>query len=62
MVSSGIIYARVMHIAAAIYNLLFVYTPLHEWSYGFALVQYVSMPLLIISGLILVRIRKSKSL
>jgi len=49
---------RLIHIVAAIYNLLFVYTPLHEWSHGFQVVQYISMPLLLISGAMLVRARK----
>lgn len=41
---------RLLHILPAIYNLLYVYTPLHGWQYGFASVQFVSMPLLILSG------------
>lgn len=50
--------ARPFHGIAALYNLAFVYTPLHSWPYGFAVVQYISMPLLLISGAALVRARK----
>lgn len=51
---------RYAHIAAALFNLAFIYTPLHDWHMGFAVVQYVSTPLLIISGIALVRLRKQQ--
>lgn len=35
---------------AAAYNLLFVYTPLHQWHYGFAVVQFLSMPVLVLTA------------
>ncbi len=53
-----IILARLLHIVSAVYNLAFVYTPLHAWVHGFAVVQYVSMPLLLVSGAALVKLRK----
>ena len=53
---------RIAHIAAAIFNLAFVYTPLHGWEYGFPVVQYLSMPLLVITGFLLVRCRKSSNI
>lgn len=51
---------RLTHIIAALYNLLFIYTPLHSWEHGFTVVQYVSTPLLILSGVLLVRSRKRR--
>lgn len=38
------------HVVAAAYNLLFVYTPLHQWHYGFAVVQFLSMPVLVLTA------------
>lgn len=52
---------RYIHVAAACYNLVYVYSPLHEWQYGFASVRMVSMPLLIISGIMLVRAKKRRN-
>lgn len=51
---------RYIHVAVACYNLVYVYSPLHEWQYGFASVRMVSMPLLIISGIMLVRAKKNR--
>ncbi|GEM_PF-934010 len=51
----------IIHISAAIYNLFFVYTPLHNWSYGFMVVQYISIPLLVITGALLVREKKKNA-
>lgn len=51
---------RLAHIVAALYNLLFIYSPLHGWEYGFTIVQYVSTPLLVITGYLLVRARKQR--
>ncbi len=53
--------ARGCHGLAAAYNLLFVYTDLHAWAYGFTLVQYVSMPLLIVSGALLVYDKRQRA-
>ena len=50
--------ARLFHIASAVFNIAFVYTDLHSWEYGFPVVQYITMPLLVITGWILVRDRK----
>lgn len=52
---------RLGHILSAVFNLAFVYTPLHDWQYGFPVVQYVTMPLLVITGYLLVRHRKKFS-
>ncbi len=53
--------ARITHILSAIFNLAFVYTPLHAWEYGFPVVQFITMPLLLISGYALVRDRKLRT-
>lgn len=50
--------ARLLHIIAAVYNLLFVYTVLHDWSYGLLIVQYVTLPLLMVSGYIMMRAKR----
>ena len=49
---------RLVHVASAVFNLAFVYTQLHNWQYGFGVVQFITMPLLLISGYLLVRHRK----
>lgn len=49
---------RFLHIASAVYNLLFIYSPLHQWQHGFTTVQYLSTPLLIVTGVLMVRGRK----
>ncbi len=51
---------RLTHIAGALFNLLFVYTPLHQWPHGFAVVQFISMPLLIVTGVLMARTRKQR--
>lgn len=55
---SAITIVRFLHIAAALFNLAYVYTPLHTWPHGIIIVQYLSMPLLIITGALMVRRRK----
>ncbi len=42
--------AKVAHIGAAIFNITYAYTPLHSWQHALAAVQWVSFPLLIITG------------
>ncbi len=49
---------RYAHIAAALYNLVFIYSSLHRWEYGFFVVQWCSTPILIVTGIVLVRGRK----
>ena len=49
---------RIVHILAAIYNLFYVYTPLHTWEQGFQTVQWCSMPVLLVTGALLVFARK----
>ena len=49
---------RALHLCAALYNLVYVYSPLHEWEWGLFTVRVISMPLLVISGALLVRSRK----
>lgn len=50
--------ARGLHILAAVYNLIYVYTPLHQWPQGFSIVQYVSLPLLLVSGGMMIHLKK----
>ena len=52
--------AKWLHIFAALFNLLFIYTPVHDWPYGFTVVQYISTPILVLSGIALVKLRKAK--
>ncbi len=47
---------QVVHIVAGVFNLAFVYTPLHDWRYGLGVVQFVSMPLLLVTGILLLRL------
>jgi hypothetical protein len=49
---------QAVHIVAGVYNLAFVYTPLHQWRYGLGVVQWITMPLLIVTGYMLLRIPK----
>lgn len=58
----AILLVRMLHVVAALYNLIFVYTALHDWQYGLFIVQYVSMPVLLVSGIAIVRIRKAHQL
>lgn len=51
---------QAVHIAAGFYNLAFVYTPLHEWRYGLGIVQWVSLPLLVVTGSLLLRIPRRR--
>lgn len=57
-----ILLVRMLHVVAALYNLIFVYTVLHDWQHGLFIVQYVTMPLLLVSGIALMRIRKAREL
>jgi len=43
--------ARYMHLAIAFFQLIYIYTPLHSWQYGLLIVQWVTFPLLILSGI-----------
>jgi hypothetical protein len=58
MAAININVVRLLHVASALFNLAFIYTQLHDWKYGFGVVQFITMPLLIISGYLLVRHRK----
>ena len=49
---------RIVHIIAAIYNLFYVYTPLHAWQHGFQSVQWGSIPVLLVTGALLTVARK----
>ena len=49
---------RFFHVLAALYNIAYVYTPLNNWAHGFAVVQWVSMPALLLTGAMLVHTRK----
>jgi hypothetical protein len=42
--------ARRGHIAIAVFQFAYIYTPLHLWHYGLAVVQWVTFPLLVLSG------------
>jgi len=49
---------RLFHILSAVFNLAYVYTPLHSWRYGFTGVQFVTMPVLLVTGAMLAKGRK----
>jgi hypothetical protein len=53
-----ILFSRAVHILSGAFNLAFVYTPLHRWSFGFPVVQYITMPLLLITGYFLMHRRR----
>jgi len=38
------------HIFIALYQFVYIYTPLHDWRYGLASVQWLTFPLLLASG------------
>ena len=42
--------ARSTHIAIALFQFFYIYTPLHSWHYGLAVVQWITFPLLLLSG------------
>ena len=42
--------ARRGHIAIAVFQCAYIYTPLHLWSHGLTVVQWVTFPLLVVSG------------
>lgn len=44
-------FARILHLAIAAFQFVYIYTPLHTWEHGLSLVQWVTFPLLVISGL-----------
>lgn len=43
-------FASRLHIAIALFQLAYIYTPLHDWKYALPLVQWVTFPLLLLSG------------
>jgi hypothetical protein len=53
--------SRLLHGLCALFNLAYVYTPLHMWSLGLVIVQYITMPLLVISAIFMVKAKKSYS-
>lgn len=52
---------KIGHIFGALFNLAFIYTPVHNWPHGFTVVQFISTPLLVITGIGLVKIRKKQA-
>ncbi len=52
------IIASAAHILIAIFQLSFIYTPLHDVPHMFTVVQWVSTPLLFITGFWLVMVRR----
>lgn len=44
-------FARILHLAIAVFQFVYIYTPLHRWHYGLSVVQWITFPLLVISGL-----------
>ncbi len=50
--------ARNLHIIAGTYNIFYVYSALHEWHYALKIVQYVTFPLLLITGIWLFKGKK----
>lgn len=53
---------RFLHVASGVYNIAYVYSPLRQWEYAFPIVQYGTIPLLVITGVALVRHRKMNSI
>lgn len=47
------------HIVAASYNAIAIYSPLHDWPPAFSAVQWVSFPMLVITGMLMVRVRRA---
>jgi len=47
--------AKTVHFSIALVQLLYVYTPIHNWEYALTMVQWVTFPLLFLSGLWLVK-------
>ena len=43
-------FARITHILIAVFQFFYIYTPLHAWHYGLTVVQWITFPLLVISG------------
>ena len=43
-------FSRTLHITSAMFNVAFVYSPLHHWRFGLPVVQMVTMPLLVMTG------------
>ncbi|MGA2637831.1 hypothetical protein [Methylocella sp.] len=38
------------HIFIAVYQFVYIYTPMHDWRYGLASVQWLTFPLLLATG------------
>jgi hypothetical protein len=38
------------HILIAVYQFVYIYTPMHDWRYGLASVQWLTFPLLLATG------------
>lgn len=49
---------QICHIVAGVFNLAYVYTPLREWSFAITIVQFVTMPALLLTGIALLRMPK----
>lgn len=43
-------FARILHLVIALFQFVYIYSPLHTWEHGITLVQWVTFPLLLISG------------
>lgn len=43
--------ARNVHILVAVFQFIYVYSPLHAWPHAISIVQWVTFPLLLITGI-----------
>lgn len=42
--------ARWLHIAVGVMNMVYIYTPINHWPVGFAIVRWVNVPVLVLTG------------
>lgn len=45
------ILAKNIHILVAVYQFIYIYGPLHHWQHGLTVVQFITFPLLFLTGL-----------
>jgi len=43
--------ARWIHILVAVINMIYIYTPLHDWPGGLMLLKWLNFPVLILTGI-----------
>lgn len=42
--------ASYLHILVSIYQFFYIYTPLRDWSPAFTIMQFITFPLLVLTG------------